>query len=97
VPLGEIGGCLAEDLLLQFQLGHALAQRSQLLLLTRGDAGRHAARLRGRLGAFRGADPVAQGLVVHPEFAGDVPQRAIRGPGQLDRILTELLGKLRRT
>jgi hypothetical protein len=46
------------------------------------------------IGAFRGADPAAQGLVIDTEFTADVAQRAARRPDQLDRVATGILGKL---
>jgi hypothetical protein len=35
--------------------------------------------------------------MVDTQLTGDLPQRTIRGPDQIDRILAELLGILRRT
>jgi hypothetical protein len=47
-------------------------------------------------GAFRGADPAAEGLVIDTELTAHVAQRSARRPDEIDRVPTEILGILRR-
>src|SRR5439155_25629971 len=93
--LRKILGRLAENLLLQLQLSDLLAQPAQLLPLVGADLA--AVITAAGPGLLSGVDPVPQGLVVHPELTADITQRPARGPDQLHRVFTELLGILRWT
>lgn len=92
ISCAKQGGRFPQNLLLHLQFRHPLTQRPQLVLI---GAARHTRRLPGPL--LRGCDPVAQGLMIHTQVAGDLTQRTVRGADQLHRVLAELLGILRRT
>jgi len=93
--LRKIGGRFPEDLLLQLQFGDLAPQPAQLIAFgaTQLAVGAAAGTLL-LVGAFRGADPAAQGLVIDTEFTADIAQRAARRPDQFHRVPTEILGIL---
>jgi hypothetical protein len=67
--LRKIGGCLAENVLLQLQFGDPAAQPTQLLTLIRAQL----VGLATAGGTLGDADPAAQGLMVDTKLTGDLP------------------------